>query len=661
MRRLVLLEEVPADFKTAPEDQVVALTPQASYRLGKLRQPYRIASDFGVETALLKMEEAYWEEQLNWFDQLDRELQERIPEFESRCIRPAILYGYQLKLWLDNLFIRGFEAVTLLQDGYDRVVLYPGRAGAAPTDFLRFSQEQEGVYARVFRWICHSRRIPYQAVNFSAPPIDGEGSVGGRFAGWKLAVKQWLESVQALTLGMRLPSRRLTLLLLDARPYLDELLQKAQKSGHRCLVQQDDRILDFSVGGRVIQHLRGQEGRLPETMAARWDATAEDLLSPAGPLWKWPNSWFGCPPSPLLEDFLKGWMTRELPELIPFSDAFHDFYMRQGVDFVIAPFLTRRFHFPAIAACYRPRSAQSVLVSDGARPDTAKAWDLTELFRTQHYFIQTSEFADYFQRRRSLYAGRPTASVHVGSHQWPSYRGLARRPRVYLRRGEGGFSLRVNRPPLAVHPGRPIVVYAVSMPDVDVRFLNRPDYSETWYYRVQAELVRAFAALAEYTVVIKPFPSSEVRHTAIECLVGDLGASHLVISRAPFRDWLPWADRVILDTPSTTLYETALAGVPFHLLVHRRIVMRPAGLLPFKSCVTFFDHPQEAAVAVTNYLRSPHTGRPDLKLEGPDILDTLVTLLKRNPTPALPTPTDVQISTPEVETDFWKTKTTVLS
>ena len=55
--------------------------------------------------------------------------------------------------------------------------------------------------------------------------------------------------------------------------------------------------------------------------------------------------------------------------------------------------------------------------------------------------------------------------------------------------------------------------------------------------------------------------------------------------------------------------------------------MRPGALRPFESCLTYFTRPEEAAAAVSRYLKQPAVDPSiDLEPEGQDLLETLLKL-----------------------------------
>ncbi|MBI4596971.1 MAG: hypothetical protein HY737_01035 [Candidatus Omnitrophica bacterium] len=620
MTRLILLDEYPPGFAPEPGDHVVSLTAQASYWLDRAGQPYAIAPDAGTEQALRQREERYWQEQLAWFDDIDVHLQERLEALRARNIRPTMLYGHYWKIMLDQLFVRGLESSLVLnQRSYDRVVLWtrPQPPGGLDQFVLPMKRHglRGGVWSRVWPVLCAARGIPFEeqiapnepAVNGNHGPAQARHE---RSREWAWRMLGWLSSLRPSA------GSPLVLLFLETNRDLRGLLRHALSEGHRCLLSRGQRVIDLSHGGRCLLTLHEvEEGAA--SLRARWHAAAQELCAPASPLWRWPDSWFGVPMRPLLADHLTSWMASELYPMISLADQFHALYAQAGVDFVVTSCVNHRTLSAAVAACHRPNSrARSVLMAHGDGPDEAPAWDLIELFPYQHYVVPHVEFADYFRARRALYPGRAVAQVHVGSYRWPRLAGL--------RRDEAGLGLR--RPPMKLSSARPVVVYVVGRPEDAFRYLNKPDYSETAYYRLETALLRLFARRSDYTFVIQLFPGAATRPTAVERFVHDLGASHLSISRAPFTQWLSWADRVIMDTPSTPLYETALAGVPFRLLVPRGWALRPTAVSQFAASLSRFTAPEEAVAIVDQYLDQPVSHRPLAAPAQADLLQTFAAL-----------------------------------
>ena len=627
-RRLVLVEACPEAFSPEAGDDVVASSHEACFRLDQQGIAYRIADDLGSEAALRAWEDAYWDEQLAWLDALDAQLRQRLPDLRSLPVGPAVLYGYYMKAALDRAFTCGVEATTLIRHGYDRVTLWMTADASSPL-LLGQGLLPKTVQRSVWAQMCAHRGIPFEerCVPSEAMrdcqavlPLSGRLRTGGRRIREQLQRTCW--SVDGWAARGR-PRRRLTLLFLDTQFELDRAISVARRAGHRCLVLDGDVVREVGWTGRSF-HMPSRARPAASREARRWADVAATLCASESPLWRWPNAWCGCPMDSVLAPELRSWIASCLPETVRLRSAFQDLYAREAVDFAVASLLSHRMHFPAVAACGQPGTTQSVLVAHGEGWDVAKAWDLHELFPYQHYVVSSHELADYFESRRRVYA-RATAQVHVGASRWLQYARLRRRPRWYLQRWDRPISLRINRPPIDLPAGRPVAVYVTAWPQHEFRYLNKFDYADTWYYRFQRAVLTTLASMTDYTIVIKPFLMQNLAGSAVELALIQQ-ASNLCVSRTPFSAWLPWADRVIFDLPSTSLFEAALAGVPFHLLLYRHTVLRSVIAEQFAPWLTVFDDPEEAAAAVRRYLSRPLSGLPQVQPEGPDLVALLSSL-----------------------------------
>jgi len=606
MSRLLLMERVPKGFAAQSQDRVIALTQQASLELDRLKIPYETAADLGLERCPKPGESAFYEAQLQWLRSLDQALCEASPDLRKTPFNPAVLYGYQWKTLLDNIYVRGLEMSRLFEVRPTHLLLFTDTSAAAlPQPFLASYGESAGLYRRLLELFCAHHALPLEIIPVDAKDQRNRHPSTGR-RDLRRTLKDHLKRYAWILRGAKgkrpLTAGHTTLLFLESN-YLKGLLKTALASGQRCLLLWDNKILDLSKGGRAIWQAQ------PAQTAPLWEKTAQGLCDPAHPIWEWPQQWFDFSVAPLLAPMLHSWVTEQIPFLVNQTEALQQFYAKEQVDFVLAPFLTEPLHFPATATCRISLKTQSVLIADGDGPDAAPVWDLTELYRTQHYVVANQEFADYF-RARAAGALLPAAQVHLARDRWEGFSRLSRRTRW-------------NRPPLGLSPDKPIVVYPIAKPEHDIRRLNRIDYSETWHFHLQKALIDLFAKLTQYQFVAKLFPG-DAPHGAIGRYTKALNAEHLHLSQAPFSMWLPWANRVILDLPSTTLYETALASVSFRLLLRQDLPIRPEGIKPFLPYTTLFDEPAQAVEAVRSYLGSPSTAIPRfLAPEGPNTLALL--------------------------------------
>lgn len=641
--RLLLFEECPAGLDHGPHDLLVALTPLACYQLTRLRKPHAVPSDFASESVLAGLEDRYWEEQLEWLDHLDQLLWREIPALEQRGIRAASLYGYFLKISLDILFIRGFELAALLDQGYRQVILWRREVVEPPLDSTLLFRGPS-VYSRLLPQFCRARGMGYQARAVpgpsAVPAVRRPGTMFGvpvRHRARRLLhdIAQFREAaIRTVGLSRRPdPGPRLTLLFRTTGYDLGPLLRAARGSGHRCLLMDGDRVVD--VTGLVRRTVTAGGAPDPRSAASdrsgdasEWTDAAHRTTAPESTIWRWPNAWYDLPLSEILAPRLAYWMTSVVPRLAALTDRFVRLLRDEQIDFVVAPHIADLSTCAAIAAARTLPRSRSVHIEHGDSLLALKVWDLLNLFHFDDYFVPHAEVAAYFRSRRECYA-RPTAQVHVGSYRWQSHGRRARAPQMAVERSRRGAANGDPGRRRGSPPPRPIVVYLLTGTGGDARYLNSAWYPDPWYYQLQTRIVDVFAGRDDYTFVVKLFPSDGHILNPIAEYVRDLGRKHIRVSRAPFTRWLPRADRVIIDFPSTGLYETAVAGVPFHLLLHAKFRFRPAALEPLRPWTTIFTQTQEAVQAVEQFLRGDVTRGQVLHPEGADILRTLEGLAGR--------------------------------
>ena len=621
MSSLDLIESFPPTQQRW-EAPPVALTADAVYECERRGLEYRLPADLRRVPQFDARQQSYWNDELGWFDLLDDLLCQSLPELPATGTRPALLYARWLKSALDPLFIRGCELASVLADPseIDRVVLWREQDGrtAAPgglPDSTRILFAGRSLFSRLLPLFSDKAGIPHheQIVTGPAPPqssgrglLDSVRPVAGGL--WR----RWRSS--SLPRGA---SGGLTLLFMHAGYDMRPLLAASLARGHRCLLYDGDAV--FDVTGRVPRKL----AVLPhaDMLDARFGEAARIITRDESPLWEWPNSWFGLPVSDLLRPGITYFIERILPELLTLTAQFLALYERTDVDYVLAPVLAQPPQFAAVDAARQIDRTQRVFIEHGDSALDASAVVLLELFQFDHYFSVSAESGEFFRQSGERH-GRHVAEIHVGSYRWQANRRMRERRRW-------------RRPPVRFADGRPTVVYAITHIVADHRYLFGDEryvrdafYSDPWYHGLQRRIVDVLASDSRFNFVIKMFPGAAWLSGPIERYVAERGASNLHISRHPFTQWLPWADRVILDFPSTAVYETAIAGVPFLCLLYPGLALRASALDEIAPWTRWFEGQDDAQRAVAEFLDAAHLPAPELRPAGRDILETLEGLVR---------------------------------
>ena len=603
MSRLVLLEHVPTTFRPETDDTVVALTPEACYELDLRGVPYRLSTDFGVDARLAALEPQHWREQLEWLESFDELLVSQVPETGGWRLGAATLYGFDLKTLIDPVRVRALEVDSLL-DSHDRVLLHRRPDGGL---LLR----GPSLTSFVLPLVARARDIAFEErVDAKAPALSLPKPASGPEPQVRLLrrLRGLLRRCRALLRRSR-PVRpragRLTLLFADSGYDLTFLLPRARERGHRCLRVVGDTVIEEGVARTEVAGLPA------EGTDSGWTAAATTVDSPEHPLWDWPNEWLpGVPLADLLRPRIRHWLEHVMPRAAARATAFESLLERERVDFVLGANIVHP-DVPA-AAAVTARPTQSVLIDHGHDALAQELFDLIMLRQVDHDFSPTSEFAAYLESRRSLYA-HPTAEVHVGSYRWRESASLSRS----------------GVPPRQPPRGAPIVVYALTATAGSARYLNSAWYGDAWYYGLCRAIVEVLARHPEVFSVVKLFPGDGHLRNPIDLYVDDLGLDHVVSSREPLRAWIPWADRIVFDLPSTGLYEAATAGIPYLALLYAHHRHRATAVERLGPAAVVFTEPDEAARAVDAFVSAPTVAAPRLRPEGEEILTTLERLARR--------------------------------
>jgi hypothetical protein len=599
LTRLVLVEHAPGTFRTEPDDLVVALTAEACYPLDRQGVPYKLTTDFGTDAEIAALEPLHWQEQLAWIDALDEVIAAHVPATKTWRFGAATLHAYRLKLLVDPVRVRALELEAML-GSCERVILHR-RASTEPSPT-----------SEVLSLLAHERGLEFEERIVDVPELEDAPAIVSSSppAGLLERVETRLRLGYQRLFGAqrRRPEpaeSQLTLLFADFGYDLAYLLTRARERGHRCL-----RV----VGDAVVEERadRAEVARLPtERVDPSWISVAQAVASPDHPLWAWPNSWFpGAPLADVLRPRIVDWLERVMPRIAARAASFDGLLRAENVDFLVAANPGEPDMVSAAAVTAPP--TQSVLVDHGHRAHASALFDLIMLRHVDHNFCATAELARYLESRRALY-DHPTAELHVGSYQWRANAALSRS----------------GEPPEPVPTRTPVVVYALAATAGSARYLNGEWYSDGWYYRLCREIVDVLALHPEVYSVVKLFPGDGVARNPIDRYVDDLGLDHVVSSRAPLRTWIPWADRMIFDYPSTGLYEAAVAGVPYLSLLYRHHRCRPEAVEQLGAAAVPFTEPAEAARAVESFVAARVVTAPRLDPEGDEILLVLERLAQR--------------------------------
>ncbi|MCK4852470.1 MAG: hypothetical protein KAS86_05070, partial [Candidatus Omnitrophica bacterium] len=156
-----------------------------------------------------------------------------------------------------------------------------------------------------------------------------------------------------------------------------------------------------------------------------------------------------------------------------------------------------------------------------------------------------------------------------------------------------------------------------------VRCFNNMIFPLTWYFEFQKMVVDLFAEKKDFEFIYKHARGQIWAERSILKYIRSGGCAHIHVFDGHFTETLKFADRVIMDHPSTALFETAAAGIPvLSLYADYYNVLGPAKKV-FGRSLREFSSEEEALSIIEEFLGSdPGEYTVDLPLTGGNFADS---------------------------------------
>jgi hypothetical protein len=211
--------------------------------------------------------------------------------------------------------------------------------------------------------------------------------------------------------------------------------------------------------------------------------------------------------------------------------------------------MTEVEEFAAIAATRLSRNTKSVCLQHGDDVFDIKMWDLYEYRPFDIYFTNSDDREAYIKNR-----------VALGNYGTQVYQ--------YRELFESMSRLGHRRDIQRIITLKKTVAYVPAMyqwDNTNWRELRLPDL---WYFRWQKELLTVFRSRRDFNFIWKAFPSNET-YDPLQQMIKDGNVNNVTYSNDYFPDVLPKVDLVLMDFPSTALYEAVLSGMPVLSLYYK--------------------------------------------------------------------------------------------
>lgn len=128
---------------------------------------------------------------------------------------------------------------------------------------------------------------------------------------------------------------------------------------------------------------------------------------------------------------------------------------------------------------------------------------------------------------------------------------------------------------------------------------------DAWYFKWHKKLINYFNSRKDFNFVWKGIPVSNQIYDPIPNLINDRKYKNIRYATEPFIKWIKRADLVLLDLPSTALYEAGISGLPvMSLSFYPLNYIRGSALKLFGNSLELINSFDEGIAKIDNFLNS---------------------------------------------------------
>lgn len=604
---------------------IVALTPLVAYELDKAGIQYSILENHYDDTTFLKEKEAYFNDQLAWFGKFDNFLFDIFPESKTENLKLATSHYFYLKSMVDSIILRCKIIDIFINKVKPDSIVYVSRSwkedliGSAEYPLLfrksqslfsrlmpMFSEKYNiGFHRIILRQATNSKSIHHEYINFLSRIKNG-------FMGSKYVKNLW-QYYKTFSISDIFPKsfkyHKFNVLFLKTPGFVKDIMKDAQKEGYGVYYKRGDEIIKQSfpyhkVMGRIYSNI---------SLAPKYDINNFPKEIETNIL-GWINDYCGINVSSILLPRLDYFINNFCPQLLSLIDKYIEFYNDNQIDIVFTPHLVSVDEYSAIIATKYSGETKSACLQHGDSAFASTMYDIGEFLPFYLYFATNDEMEEYIKHRIKL------RNFNITVFQYPNRYKILQK---------------LNKPKKKQnnHLAPKTLVYVPKMYHWDNTFWCESRVPDTWYFSWQKELINFFSSMEDFNFIWKAIPASNEIYDPIPTLINDRGYKNIKYATEPFAKWIKKTDLVLLDYPSTALYEAAVSGLPVMSLYYAPFnVVRESAIKLFGRSLQAFSSFTEGIAKVDDFLNScPDEFIVTIPFSKTSVVETLDRILSKSP------------------------------
>lgn len=623
-RQIYLVENYNPSIKFNDDAIIVALTPLACYELDKERINYQIVQDFSGEEVWFGQEQAgYFKEQLSWFDDFDKLLISIFPQAEKLDLELASAYFFYIKTMVDSIVLRakaldylisspGLKGVIFMSTDSRETIMNP----VFPMYFWK-SQSSQSLFSRLAPLLSEKYKLPFQRLTFNYANRINTDEKSGNSSG---AHSKFFIPTNYARFIMRfifgdLFSRcsnkfNYNLMFLYNSYNSFEIFEYARKSG--CNI--------FYKEGTSIKMRNARYNKLMADIKPERDAevfkNGNKVLQEINDanILGWINNHCGVNVSEIILPKIRYFINIFCPQFLILLEKYRSFYDDNRIDAVFTPYTISIDDYAALFATKYSRYTKSIQLQHGDSVFKSTWTNFLEYFPKYDAYAVTNNEAEQCIKDRISAIGYKT-KVLQNMYRYktvPKLNGLSANKR----------KLRSKK----------TVMYVSSLCLWDTKMWCNSYLPDSWYFTWQKTLLTYFSKRDDFNFIWNSKPHSDQVYNPIGDLINDKRYPNIRYSTKPLIKSLRDINMILLDYPSTPLYEGALSGLPVLSLLFKRFLdIRESALQLFgRSICPVYDF-KEGIAEVEKFLNSdPKDFIVSIPITRVPIIDDLSAVLKES-------------------------------
>jgi len=591
-----MAEEYSPNIKFDDHDVIIALTPLASYELDRAGIKYSILEDYYDKAEFLKEEEDYFNDQLAWFDKFDNLLLTIYPEVKNKNLKLATGYYYGIKKMVDRIITNCKIVDFFINKVKPNSIIYV--SSSWEEDLINVNQFPllfiggQSVFSRIMPLFCEKYDIEFQRI-ISKKGIRQDDIHSG-YKNFPRRIKKSLKSnihVRNLwylyktfcinNIMLKLPKDlKFNFLFLKMTGYnIIDICKEAQKRGHGVFYKQDNKVIKNILYPKVVKNICTNIISISKQDAIKYlkKIHKSKIIS-------WINDYCNIDITDIIMPRLKYFINEWCPQIIFLIDKYAKFYDDNHIDLVFTPHMISVDEFAAIIATKYSIKTKSACLQHGDEVFFLKAWDFTE-YSPYDIFFTTNYEREQYVKHRIKFRGFDTKVFQCSNRykKLPKINNLKNRTES-----------KVNQK---------TVVFVPTMYSWDAS--GTGIMQDAWYFKWHKKLINYFSSRKDFNFIWKGIPGSNRIYDPIPNLINDRGYKNIRYATDSFVKWIRRADLVLLDFPSTALYEAAISGLPvMSLSFYPLNYIRGSALKLFGNSLGLINGFDEGIAKIDNFLNS---------------------------------------------------------